>query len=136
MTVRLIPPTTPTTQPYWDGAAQGELKLQVCATCGHRPFPPHANCERCGATDLNWQKASGKGTVYTYTVSYRPPHPLFREQCPMVIAVVELAEGPRLITNIVECDPETVTVGMAVEVVFEPIDESDVVLPVFKPAKA
>ena len=134
MSVRLIPPTSPTTQPYWDGAARGELMLQQCASCGHRPFPPHANCERCGSSDLIWQAASGTGTIYTYTVSYRPPHPVFRDQTPLVVAVVELAEGPKLMTNIVDCDPENVEVGMAVEVAFEKIDESEITLPVFKPA--
>ena len=133
MSVRLIPPTSPTTQPYWDGAARGELMLQKCAACGAQPFPPCANCAACGSAELAWQAATGRGTVYTFTVSYRPPHPIFRDQCPMVIAVVELAEGPRLMTNIIQCDPEEVSVGMPVEVVFEQIDDSETVLPVFKP---
>ncbi len=134
MSTRLIPPMTPLTQPYWDGAQRGELMLQRCASCGHQPFPPGANCGACGSSDLRWHRASGKGTVYTYTVANRPPHPVFSAQCPMVIAVVELEEGPRMMTNITSCDPGAVTVGMAVEVDFEPIDDSNVVLPVFKPA--
>ncbi len=134
MSARLIPPVSPTTQPYWEGAARGQLMLQQCSACGQRPFPPHTHCEQCGSADLAWQAASGKGTIYTYTISYRAPHPVFRDQCPMVIAVVELDEGPRLITNIIECDPDHVAVGMAVEAAFEKIDDSDVVLPVFRPA--
>jgi uncharacterized OB-fold protein len=82
---------------------------------------------------MSFQAVSGKGSVYTYTVAYRPPHPVFAAQCPMVIAVVELAEGPRLITNIVNCEPANVEVGMPVEVAFESIDDSDITLPVFKP---
>jgi uncharacterized protein len=77
---------------------------------------------------------SGKGTVYSYTVAHRPPHPVFAEQCPLTVAIVELEEGPRMISNIVRCDPGRLEVGMAVQVAFEPIDDSDVVLPVFEPA--
>ncbi|MEM8769337.1 MAG: OB-fold domain-containing protein, partial [Pseudomonadota bacterium] len=73
------------------------------------------------------------GTVYTYTVAQRPPHPVFMAQCPLVIAVVELEEGPRLMTNIVGCEPADVAVGMPVRVAFEAIDDSEMVLPVFKP---
>ncbi len=74
------------------------------------------------------------GKVYTYTVAHRPPHPVFAEQCPLVIAVVELEEGPRLMTNVVGCDPADVSVGMPVQVAFEAIDDSEMVLPVFEPA--
>ena len=71
--------------------------------------------------------------MYTYTIAYRPPHPVFSAECPLVIAVVELVEGPRLMTNIVDCEPDAVSVGMVVEVTFEAIDDSDVHLPVFRP---
>ena len=77
---------------------------------------------------------SGRGTVYSYTVAHRPPHPVLAEQCPLVIAIVELDEGPRMFSNLVDCDPDDVTVGMAVKAAFEPIDDSDLRLPVFAPA--
>jgi uncharacterized OB-fold protein len=134
MSTRLIPPTTELTGPYWEAARRNELVIQHCEACGLRPFPPRARCPECGAGDLSWQKVSGRGTVYTYTVAHRPPHPVFADQCPLVISVVQLDEGPRLMTNITGCDPEDVTVGMAVQVDFEPVDDSDLALPVFRPA--
>ena len=110
--------------------------LWDCAFCGTQKLLglQHRHCPSCGAEDLRWKSVSGRGSVYTYTVAHRPPHPVFMDQCPLVIAVVELEEGPRLMTNIVGCDPEAVKVGMAVQVDFEPIDDSELELPVFRPA--
>lgn len=134
MSARPIPPISELTAPYWDAARRGEFVMQQCSACGHRPFPPRAHCPDCGAADLAWNSASGRGTVYTYTIAHRPPHPVFAGQCPFVLAVVELEEGPRLMTNIVDCAPGDVRIGMAVHVCFEPVDDSDVMLPVFRPA--
>jgi uncharacterized OB-fold protein len=136
MSTRPIPPTSELTQPYWDAARRGEMAVQRCDACGHRPFPPRATCPRCGSTSLSWSPVSGRATVYSYTVAHRPPHPAFAAQVPLVVAIVELEEGPRLFTNIVGCDPAEVVVGMAVEATTEAIDESDMVLPVFKPSAA
>ncbi len=134
MSTRFIPPQTPTSEEYWAGARRGELLYQSCSDCGAHNFPPRAHCGTCGSSELSWKTASGKGTVYTYTVSHRAPHPVFSDSCPLVIAVVELEEGPRMMTNIVDCDPESVSVGMSVQVTFEGIDDSEVVLPLFKPS--
>ena len=134
MSTRLIPPTTELTAPYWEAAAQGTLVIQSCCSCGIRPFPPRAHCPACGSSELIWAPVSGKGSVYTFTVAHRPPHPVFAGQCPLVVAVVELEEGPRLMTNVIGCDPAEVSVGMAVRVDFDPIDDSDLVLPVFRPS--
>ena len=133
MSARPIPPVTDLTRPYWDAAQQNELKLQVCDACNNSQFPPRAHCGSCGSDQLSWRTASGQGEIYTFTVAQRPPHPVFVEQCPLVIAVVELAEGPRLMTNIVDCDPSTIQVGMPVRVTFETIDDSELKLPVFAP---
>jgi uncharacterized OB-fold protein len=80
-----------------------------------------------------WQPVSGKGVIYTYTIAHRPPHPVLVDQCPLAIAVVELDEGPRMITNVIGCNPNEVKIGMKVKVAFEAIDDSDEVLPVFEP---
>ena len=133
MSARLIPPTTPVTEPYWQAAANGELKIQHCSDCGAIQFPPRANCASCGSDELRWEAVSGEGTIYTFTVAYRPPHPVFANQCPLVVAVVELKEGPRLMTNVVDCEPGDVNVGMPVQVTFLAIEDSDKLLPVFKP---
>jgi uncharacterized OB-fold protein len=136
MSARPIPPTSELTAPYWEAARRGELVLQRCGACDERPFPPRARCPRCGADSLAFAPVSGRGTVYSYTVAQRAPHPVFSGQLPLVVAIVELAEGPRLITNVVGCDPASVMVGMAVEVAYEPIDDSELVLPVFTPIRA
>jgi hypothetical protein len=133
MSARPIPPTSELTAPYWDAARRGELVMQHCEVCEARPFPPRARCPRCGADALAWAPMSGRGTVHSFTVVHRAPHPVFAGQLPLVVAIVELAEGPRLVTNVVGCDPAEVTVGMAVEVCFEPIDDSQISLPVFSP---
>lgn len=134
MSARLLPPVSDLTRPYWDAARREELVVQRCGRCEHRPFPPRTHCPECGSGDLEWADVAGTGTVYTFTVAHRPPHGVFADAAPMVIAVVELTEGPRMVSNIVKCDPADVRVGMAVTVAFEAVDDSDVVLPVFTPA--
>ena len=134
MSGRLIPPVSELTQPYWDAASKHQLVMQRCDNCGHLPFPPRAHCPSCGSADLLWSPVSGKGTVYSYTVAHRPPHPVFADLCPLAIAIVALEEGPTMMTNIINCDPGDLQVGMAVQVAFEAIDDSDVTLPVFVPA--
>ena len=135
MSARPIPPASALTQPYWDAARRGQMAVQRCERCGNRPFPPRANCPGCGAQSLSWSPVSGRASVYSYTVAHRAPHPAFAAQLPLVVAIVELEEGPRMFTNIVGCDPADVEVGMAVEATFEPIDETDMVLPVFTPLR-
>ena len=135
MSARPIPPTSELTQPYWDGAGRGQMVVQRCEGCGHRPFPPRSTCPSCGSSSLSWSPVSGRATVYSYTVAHRPPHPAFAAQLPLVVAIVELEEGPRMVTNSVGCDPADVEVGMAVVATSEPIDDTDIVLPVFTPTK-
>jgi uncharacterized OB-fold protein len=90
-----------------------------------------AHCSKCGSRALAWEAVSGRGRVHFFTVAHRAPRPRFAGQLPLVVAIVELEEGPRLVTNLVDCDPEKIEVGAAVEVRFEAIDDSDVSLPVF-----
>ena len=134
MSARPIPPSSPLTAPYWEAARRGELAIQRCDGCGAHVFPPRAHCPDCGEAGLEWVAASGRGTVYSHTVAHRAPHPVFADQLPLVVAIVELEEGPRMVTNVVDCDPAELAVGMAVEARFEPIDDTDMVLPVFTPA--
>jgi uncharacterized protein len=133
LSARLIPPASDLTQPYWDAARRRELVIQRCDSCDHWLFPPRAHCPVCGSDRLVWRPVSGRGSVYSFTVAHRPPHPVFAEQCPLTIAIVELEEGPRMLTNITGCEPGQVEVGMKVAVAFESIDDSDILLPVFTP---
>ena len=128
---RLLPEATPETEHFWAGAREGELRLQRCAACKHNYFPPQSFCPRCHSGDVSVFKASGKGTIYGFNISHVPAPGL---QPPYVIAVVELHEGPRIMTNLVDCPPtpEAVHLDMPVEVTFIKQTE-EISLPFFRP---
>lgn len=121
-------------EPFWEGTRRGEFRIQRCSSCRTAVFYPRYNCTHCGSRDLEWQAIAGRGTLHTYTVARRPTHPAFAERVPYVIAIVELDEGPRVTTNLVDCDPDTVRIGMRVELTFEP-EREGVAIPLFRPAK-
>ncbi len=131
-----IPVPTPETRPYWEAARRHELMLPRCRPCDAVFFFPRAACPRCLSGDLEWTRMSGKGTLHTFTVVQRGQKN-FPLGTPYVIAIVELAEGPRLMTNLVGVAPDaaTITIGMPVEVVFEDVG-ADIALPRFRPAGA
>jgi uncharacterized OB-fold protein len=104
------------TQAYWEGCGRGELVLQRCRACDTVQHKPRAICATCLSSDLDHFVASGRGTVYSYTVTHQNGLPGFREACPYVLAYVDLEEGPRLMTNVVGCEPDSVRIGMAVTV--------------------
>jgi uncharacterized OB-fold protein len=106
-------------EPFWAGALVGELRVQHCDTCGHNQLYPRAVCTNCYAETLSWQAASGLGTIYTVTVVRRAPSPDQAADIPYAIALVELDEGPRLMTNIAGCPPEEATIGRRVQVEFD-----------------
>jgi uncharacterized OB-fold protein len=118
---------------YWEACQRRELVVQRCGACRALRHYPRALCPACLSDAVEWVRASGKGTVYTFTVTYQNQAPGFRDQLPYVLAYVELEEGVRLLTNIVDCDPEAVRIGMPVEVVFEDATAA-VTLPKFRPA--
>ncbi len=117
---------------YWEALARHQLYVQGCRGCGTRRFYPRALCPACLSSDTEWIRASGRGTVYSFTVTHQNQAAGFRDQLPYVLAVVELAEGVRMMTNIVDCSPEQVRIGMPVEVVFEDVTP-EVTLPKFRP---
>src|ERR1041385_4142676 len=125
------PRATPETQPLWDGTASGELRLQRCQSCDAYYFPPRPFCPSCLGDDVAWETISGRGTLHSYVINHRPA-PGWDE--PYAIAVVQLDEGPRMMTNIVgiENTPDNLVLDMALEVAFEP--RGDMALPVFQPA--
>ena len=119
-------------RPWWEALARHELYVQECRGCGTRRLPPRAVCPACLSSDTAWRRASGRATVYSFTVTFQNQAPGFREELPYVLAVVELAEGPRLMTNIVGCAPDAVRIGMPVAVVFEDVT-AEITLPKFRP---
>jgi uncharacterized OB-fold protein len=110
----------PEVKPFWDATAEGRLVLPKCTECGTFIWFPRPFCPECASTSVEWVQASGKGTVYSYTVNRRGVADMaaYREAGVYVLAYVELEEGPRIMTNIVDCDPDSVRIGQQVELVF------------------
>lgn len=117
-------------RPYWEGLAQGELRIQRCKSCARAVFYPRALCPHCHSDQLEWIVASGRGTIYTYTVAHQGFGP-FAADVPFVIALVELEEGARMMSRILDAPRERVTIGAAVSVTFEGTGE-DLTLPYFR----
>jgi uncharacterized protein len=129
---RARPQPTPETQHFWDGTRAGELRLQRCNACGKAYFPPRPFCPACASRDVGVFRASGKGRLFSYVIHHRRV-PGFTP--PYAIAVIELDEGPRMMTNITQCPqtPEALQLDMPVEVAFEQLDDQ-ITLPLFRPA--
>lgn len=134
MPKRPLPQATPETEEFWAGARRGELRIQRCNSCGRAYFFPRPFCPRCSSSDVEWFTASGRGRLYSYVINQRPAMG-FQDSVPYVIAVVELEEGPRLMTNIigVEATPENLPIDLPVEVTWERQDDH-ITLPLFRPA--
>lgn len=130
---RPLPEMSALSEPFWAAARERRLVIQRCLACQAYRFPPEIACSQCGSEDYEWAPVSGRATLYTWTVAYPPLLPFFGERAPWPIAVVQLAEGPRLVTNIVGVLPEEYEIGMPLKVGFEDVD-GDVTLVVFKPA--
>jgi hypothetical protein len=129
-----LPGISEDSAPYWEGTRAGELRAQRCIDCGHLRFPPSILCPKCLGERAEWQRLSGRGSIYTFIVVHRPQHPAFFADAPYNVAIVELDEGIRLHTTIVECPNEALVVGMPVEVMFDKIND-EVTLPRFRPRR-
>lgn len=134
-----IPPPVPQPESdfYWGKCRVHELWLRHCRACDGSYFYPRDICPGCFSRDTDWVRSSGKGTLHTFAIVHRGPTPAFRDRSPYVTAIVELEGGARMPTNLVdvEPDPAVIKVGMAVEVVFEDLDEA-ISLPKFRPVAA
>jgi len=117
---------------FWDGCRHHELRLQRCDACGTVRHHPRPACPQCASFDYGWVRASGRGTLYTFTIVHGPTLPAFQSRTPYNVAVVQLDEGPFMVSTIVGCRAEELRIGMPVEVVFEDVDET-LSLPRFKP---
>jgi uncharacterized OB-fold protein len=109
---------------YWEGAGRGELVLQRCRTCQVVQHRPRGLCVSCLSDEIEHFVASGRGEVYTYSVVHQNQMPNFRNVLPYVVAYVQLEEGPQLLTNIVGCEPDSVSIGMSVRVDFVPTEDA------------
>jgi uncharacterized OB-fold protein len=128
----VVPGMTELTAPYWAAAREGRFVVQECQSCRQVRHPPLPRCPHCHSADLGWRQMSGDGTIYSYTVVRHSTHYAFAGQIPYVLAIVELAEGPRLVTAITGVPPAGVRVGQPVRAVFREI-ANGVTLPYFEP---
>ena len=131
MASRLPPAISPDTEFFWNGLRDQKLLIQRCGDCGTLRNPPQPMCRKCRSLDWEAVEASGRGTVYSYVMPHQPKFPFF--DYPYIVALVELAEGVRLVSNLCNIEPADVTVGMPVEVCFQTFD-NDLVLHQFRPA--
>ncbi|MBV6424038.1 MAG: hypothetical protein NAOJABEB_01848 [Steroidobacteraceae bacterium] len=130
---RPLPAMTGLTAQFYEWCSRGELRFQRCSRCATFRHVPRDLCAECGSFDWEWARSSGNGTVFTYTIVARALHPGFADAVPYAAAVIELAEGVRILGNIVDCPPGELRIGMPVRVDFE--RQSDAVtLPVFRRA--
>ena len=132
--MKIVPGTTPLTEPYWQAAKEHKLVLQRCTPCGYVWHPPLPRCPRCHSQALEWQPASGRGKVYSYTTVYHATHAAMTEKVPYIVALVQLEEGPRVLTNLRNCTEEDARVDMPVSLLFEELTD-DITLPQFQPAR-
>ena len=130
-----LPSVDALNKPFWDAARRHELVLQHCRRCGSYRYPAGLACHECLSDELEWKKVSGGGIVYTWTVFHRAYHPAFIDDLPYAVVAVELDEGPRMISNLVNCNLADIKIGMRVEVIFKDAND-EISLPRFRPVKA
>lgn len=125
-----LPTPTEEAQPFFDALKDQRLVLQRCASCAAWSYPPRAMCPKCGAMGFEWVESKGVGTVYSYVVTHQAVHPALRGHTPFATVEVELDEGPRMTSNLLDVAPEAVEIGLRVTVEFVPV--ADQVLPYFR----
>ena len=127
-----FPRPTPETEDYWKGCRNHELLLQRCTQCSELQFYPRIICTKCASEKLEWVNASGKGKILTFTIVRRPVSEAYAADVPYVVALIKLDEGPTMMSNVVDCDPESLQTGSPVELVFEDWSR-DISIPQFRP---
>ena len=118
-----LPSPDSDTKDFWEGAKRHELLLQKCSACGSYRFPPSPMCPNCFSMDFKWEKVSGKGEVYTFTIVRVAVRPEWASDVPYVLATIKLDEGVRMVSKVVGCKPEDMKIGMKVQVVFDDVTE-------------
>ena len=127
-----LPTIEPETQPFWDAAREHRLLIQRCPECDRWQYYPRPFCASCWSERVEWAEASGRADLYTFSIVRRNDLPPFDQRVPYVAAVVELVEGPRMITEVVDCDHDTLQIGMALVVAYRDLTD-EVTIPVFAP---
>ena len=130
-----LPQITREMAPFWEAARRHQLVAQRCRGCGAYRFPARDICSRCLSREAEWVPVSGRGTIFSFAVMHQVYHPGFAAEVPYAVVVIELDEGARLVSNLVDCAPADIRAGMPVEVVFDDV-ASDVSLPKFRPRRS
>ena len=130
-TPRQRPQPTPISAGFWEAAKREELVVQRCNSCGELRHYPQVLCPSCQSAEWDWTPLSGRGSIYSFTVTHQAFHPAFADRVPYAVATIELEEGIRMITDLPDDDVEHVAIGKPVEVFFEPVDE-EITLPRFR----
>ena len=130
-----LPFPTADSEPFWLGCKRSELLLQRCTSCQTYRHPPSPRCQKCLSASHEWARASGRGTVYSYVVVHQALHPAFEDEVPYVVAIVELAEGPHMLSNLIDVAIDRVRVGMPLSVCFQPASD-EITLAKFRPVQA
>jgi uncharacterized protein len=118
---------------YYEYAHKHELRMQKCLDCGHLRFPPGILCPKCHSLRAEWAQLCGRGQVYSYAIYRTSFHPAFQNEIPYVVAIIQLAEGPRLESNVTGCSADDIRINMPVDAYFEDLNET-VSVPKFRPA--
>lgn len=126
-----LPEPTVETEKFWDGCRSHQLLIQQCDECGYYQFYPRIMCSKCSSRKVQWIQASGRGTVKSFTIIHRAISPAYQKEVPYVLALIQLDEGPTMMSNIIQCNPNDVAIGMKVEVSFEDWS-SDITVPQFR----
>lgn len=130
---RPLPEGDRTLAPFLAAAKDRRLVVQRCARCGTLRFPPRELCTSCLSTEVEWAEVSGRGEIFSFNVMHQVYHPAFATEVPYAVVVVKLEEGPKMISNLVDCPVDEIRIGMAVEVVFETMNDT-ITLPKFRRA--
>lgn len=128
-----LPVPAPESVPFWEAAHEHKLMVQKCGSCGHLRFPPAAHCPECLSADHDWIEVSGRGRVFSFVTYQRLYNKGWEGEIPYIVALIELDEGPRLLSNLTGIDPKDVTCDMPVKAVFDDVTP-EVTLPKFAPA--
>ena len=128
---RMEPPVSPTTEPFWEATRDRRFLLQWCTDCNRAIFYPREVCPSCLGSSLEWRESPGRGRVYTYTIEYRPQNPNLA--APYTVALIDLDEGVRMMANVIDCEPDAVSIGMPVMIAWEALSDGRN-LPMFAPS--
>jgi uncharacterized protein len=129
-----LPVVTEERRPFWEGCQQGKLLLQYCVSCQQHQFYPRLYCMQCGSVELQWVQASGHGVIYSYTIIHQNKSPEYVHDTPYNVAIVQLDEGPRMLSNVVGIEPGELRVDLQVTAVFDRVTDF-ITLPRFRPRR-